>query len=78
MSNSAPRVPATATFNRVSGAMWLTFADGRTVTVASDVRDHRGASVALNFLGAVRFSDWGLVASKSPMRQAHIEVADTW
>lgn len=71
-------VPATATFNRTTGAMWLTYADGRTATVSTSAHTHHDAARVLASLGAVRFSDWGLVASKSPMRQARIEVADTW
>lgn len=75
-------VPATATFNRASGAMWLTYADGRTANVSASVRTHHDAARVLASLGAVRFSDWGLVASRSPLRQARVEVrpdvADRW
>jgi hypothetical protein len=67
-------VPATATFNRTTGAMWLTFADGSTTPVSESAHTHHDAARVLAALGAVRFSDWGLVATKSPMRQAHVEV----
>ena len=69
------RVPATATFNRVTGAMWLTYPDGRIANLATDVTGHRDAAVVLAGLGAVRLGDWMLVASKSPLRQASVEVA---
>ena len=83
MSNSAPRVPATATFNRKSGAMWLTYADGRVAHLNRDgVRSPHAAATVLGGLGAVRLSDWMLVADRAPMSQARIEVrpdvADTW
>lgn len=67
-------VPATATFNRVSGAMWLTYADGRTANVSASACTRHEAARVLAALGAVRFSDWDLVASKSPLLQARIEV----
>lgn len=69
-----PRTPAVATFNRVTGAMWLTHADGRVTHLSDVVRDHRAASIVLARLQAVRLSDWGLVAARAPMRQARIEV----
>jgi hypothetical protein len=75
MAPSTTRVPATATFNRVSGAMWLTYADGRTVNLSPNVTGHQAAGAVLAALGAVRLSDWGLVADRAPMRQARIEVA---
>lgn len=68
-------VPALATFNPVTGAMWLDYADGRTVTLPGVVRTANQAGAALQGIGAVRFSDWGLVAPKAPMRQARIEVS---
>lgn len=67
-------VPAVATYNSASGAMWLEYADGRTANISTSVRTHHDAARVLASLGAVRFSDWGLVASKSPMRQARVEV----
>jgi hypothetical protein len=60
-----------ATFNRETGAMWLTLADGTTRRVADARRDTEAGAV-LAGLGAVRTSDWMLVASGSPMRSAHI------
>lgn len=67
-------VPALATFNRATGAMWLDYADGRTVPLPGVVRTANQAGAALQGIGAVRLSDWGLVVPKSPMRQARIEV----
>ena len=69
-------IPALATFNRVTGAMWVDYSDGRTVSMPEVVHTHHDAAVVLMRLGAVRFSDWGLVAPKSPMRQARIEVPE--
>lgn len=67
-------VPAVATYNSASGAMWLEYADGRTANISASVQSRHAANATLARLGAVRFSDWGLVASKSPMRQARVEV----
>lgn len=66
--------PALATFNPDTGAMWLDYADGSVTHIASDVHNRRTAATVLAQLGAVRLSDWGLVALKAPMRQARIEV----
>lgn len=68
-------VPAVATFNRASGAMWLEYADGRLVHLAREgVHAHPAAATVLAEIGAVRFSDWMLVADRAPMRQARVEV----
>ena len=65
-----------ATFNRETGVMWLTLADGSTRRVGTARRDTEAGAV-LAALGAVRTSDWMLVASGSPMRQARVTLADT-
>ena len=64
-----------ATFNRETGAMWLTLADGTTRQVGT-ARRATEAGAVLAALGAVRHSDWTLVASGSPMRQARITLAE--
>jgi hypothetical protein len=68
-----PNTPtaATAVFNRESAAMWLELADGTTRRVGT-AADWSAAGAVLARLGAVRTSDWMLVASGSPMRSAHI------
>jgi hypothetical protein len=73
---TATRVPATATFNRATGALWVTHADGHTEPVPAPwpVSNEFAAATALHRIGAVRLSDWGLVATKSPLRQARIEL----
>lgn len=75
MAPSTTRVPATAFFNRKSGVMWMTYADGRLVHLArAGVTGVHAACGVLAGLGAVRLSDWMLVADGAPMRQARVEV----
>lgn len=62
-------IAATAVFNRESAAMWLELADGTTRRVGT-ARDGREAGAVLFRLGAVRTSDWMLVAAGSPLRSA--------
>jgi hypothetical protein len=61
-----------ATYNKVSGAMWLTtLADGRTPVGTAHNAAEAGAVLA--GLGAVRTSDWMLVASDGcPLRTAAV------
>jgi hypothetical protein len=74
---SSPRLArATATFNPVTGVLWVEYPDGRTARLCPDIRTHRQAGGVLCALGAVRYSDWGLTATGSPLRTARIEVRD--
>jgi len=65
---------STATFNRATGAMWLTDSNGRVTRLGDAVHDVSTASAVLAQLGAVRVSDWGLVVDRAPMRQAQIKL----
>lgn len=75
-SSTGTLAPATAFFNRTSGVMWMEYADGRLVHLAREgVCTPHAAATVLAEIGAVRLSDWLLVASGAPMRQARVEVA---
>jgi hypothetical protein len=66
---------ATATFNRETGAMWVTtLAHGRRPVGTARRATEAGAVLAA--LGAVRLTDWNLVAAGSPMRTAEITLPD--